>query len=74
VHVKLLVIASLQDHVVNPIPALNFAIAIEAPVVALDSVCGHASFRCISVGPLVAQFLADPESARSTALHDTSKH
>jgi homoserine O-acetyltransferase/O-succinyltransferase len=74
VHAKLLVIASPQDHMVNPIPALKFAHAIDAPVVTLDSVCGHESFRCISGGAIVAQFLADPGSVRSTTLHDTSKH
>jgi hypothetical protein len=74
VHAKLLAIAPPQDHMVNPVPAFEFANAIGAPVVALDSVCGHVSFRCISVCPLVAQFRADPGSVRSTTLHDTSKH
>jgi len=30
--------------------------------------CGHLSVACISVGPLVAQFLADPASVRSQTL------
>ena len=74
VHAKLLVIASPQDHMVNPVPALKFANAIGAPVVTLDSICGHESFRCISVGPIVSQFLADPASVRSSTLHDPAKH
>jgi homoserine O-acetyltransferase len=72
VHSKMLVIVAAQDHVVNPGPATDFAQAIGAPVVTLDSPCGHHSFSCISVGPAVAQFLADPSSARSQVLRDTS--
>ena len=74
VRAKVLVIQSPQDHMVNPIPALNFARALGAPVVTLDSACGHESFRCISVGPIVAQFLSDPGSVRSVTLHDPAKH
>ncbi len=70
VRAKMLVIVSPQDHVVNPAPALKFAAAINAPTILLDSACGHLSLGCISAGPIVAQFLADPASARSTTLHD----
>lgn len=72
VHAKLLVIVSPEDHMVNPLPALKFADAMGAPVVKLDSPCGHESFRCISVGPTVAQFLADPASVHSLTLRDTN--
>jgi homoserine O-acetyltransferase len=72
VHAKLLVINSPQDHMVNPAPAIKFAKAISAPIVTLDSACGHDSLRCISVGPTVAQFVADPASVRSITLHDQS--
>ena len=59
VHAKMLVIVSLQDHLVNPMPAREFAEAIAAPIVTLDSPCGHISLDCISAGPTVAKFLAD---------------
>jgi homoserine O-acetyltransferase len=70
VRAKLLVIVSPQDHMVNPTPALDFAAAIGAPVVTLDSPCGHIALDCISVGPTVARFLADPASVQSETLHD----
>jgi homoserine O-acetyltransferase/O-succinyltransferase len=62
---KMLVIVSTQDHVVNPDPAIRFAKAIAAPIIYLDSPCGHRSLSCISVGPTVAQFLADPSSVHT---------
>src|SRR5713226_350605 len=73
VRAKLLVIVSPQDHLVNPIPAQQFAAAIAAPVISLDSPCGHISLDCISVGPTVSRFLAEPTSAHSETLHDASK-
>src|SRR5256884_7295939 len=45
VHAKLLVIVSPEDHMVNPEPAIQFAAAVHAPVVKLDSPCGHLSPR-----------------------------
>jgi homoserine O-acetyltransferase len=69
VRAKMLVIISLEDHTVNPSAALAFAAAIGAPVVTLDSTCGHNSPACVSVGPIVARFLADPGSAKSVTLH-----
>jgi homoserine O-acetyltransferase len=74
VRAKLLVIVSPQDHMVNPIPAQQFAAAIDAPVITLESPCGHISLACISVGPTVAKFLADPASVHSETLHDTGNH
>jgi homoserine O-acetyltransferase len=70
---KMLVIISSQDHMVNRTPALQFAKAIGAPVVNLDSACGHLSFTCISIGPVVAQFLADPASVHSQVLRAAAK-
>jgi homoserine O-acetyltransferase/O-succinyltransferase len=70
VRAKMLIFISPEDHMVNPNPALQFAKAIGAPVVNLDSSCGHQSFTCISVGPVVAQFLADPNSVHDQTLHD----
>jgi homoserine O-acetyltransferase len=72
VRAKLLVIVSPQDHVVNPAPAIEFAQLLHAPVVRMDSPCGHNSPGCISVGPLVAQFLTNPSSVQSVTLHDSS--
>ena len=69
VHAKMLVVVSPEDHTVNPRPALALAEGIDAPVVMLDSACGHNSPSCISIGPIVATFLADPQSVRSVTLH-----
>jgi homoserine O-acetyltransferase/O-succinyltransferase len=69
VRAKILVIVSPEDHTVNPVPALAFADAIGAPVVKLDSACGHNSPSCISVGPMVARFLEAPGSLQSVTLH-----
>jgi len=73
VRAKLLVVVSPEDHLVNPIPAQQFAAAIAAPVIMLDSPCGHISLECISAGPTVAKFLADPSSVHSETLHDPTK-
>ena len=74
VRAKMLVIVSPQDHLANPIPAREFAEAIAAPIVTLDSPCGHISLDCISAGPTVARFLADPASVHSETLHDAVNH
>ncbi|MGC2333107.1 MAG: alpha/beta fold hydrolase [Candidatus Acidiferrales bacterium] len=68
VHAKMLVFVSPEDHMVNPEPAVAFANAIGAPVVLLQSECGHSSLDCIPIGPTVAKFLADPGSVRPTTL------
>jgi homoserine O-acetyltransferase len=74
VHAKLLVIVSPEDHMVTPEPAMQFAAAASAPLVKLDSPCGHLSPGCISVGPTVALFLTDPESVHSETLQEPAKH
>jgi homoserine O-acetyltransferase len=74
VHAKLLVIVSPEDHMVTPEPAMQFAAAAGAPLVKLDSPCGHLSPGCISVGPTVARFLADPASVHSETLQEPAKH
>lgn len=71
---KVLVIVSPQDHMVNPGPATTFAKALGAPVVTLDSPCGHRSLLCVSVGPIVAQFLANPSSVHSETLRDPASY
>jgi len=73
VRAKLLVVVSPQDHMVTPEPAMKFAAAVGAPLVQLDSPCGHLSPGCISVGPTVARFLADPSSVHSETLHEPAK-
>jgi len=73
VHAKLLVVVSPEDHTVNPTPAMEFAAAIGAPVVKLESPCGHQSPSCVSLGPMVARFLADPSTGRSETLRDPHK-
>ncbi len=70
VRAKLLVLVSPEDHLVNPTASVAFANAISAPVILLDSPCGHAAPSCISAGPVVAQFLADPFSVHSETLHE----
>ncbi len=72
VRAKMLVVISPEDHLVNPTPATEFADAIGAPIVRLDSPCGHLSNSCISIGPVVAQFLADPASVHTQTLHDSA--
>jgi homoserine O-acetyltransferase/O-succinyltransferase len=76
VRARMLILISLQDHMVNPHPAQEFAAAIGAPIIAMDSPCGHLSFgfQCISIGPVVAQFLSNPGSVHSQTLHDTGAH
>ena len=74
VQAKMLIFAPTQDHMVNASPALQFAKELGAPVVDLDSPCGHLSFTCISTGPTVAQFLADASTVRSQTLHDAGGH
>jgi homoserine O-acetyltransferase/O-succinyltransferase len=72
VRAKLLVVIAPEDHMVNPAPALAFAGFIGAPVITLDSNCGHLSPGCVSAGPTVAKFLADPASVQSTTLRGTA--
>jgi homoserine O-acetyltransferase/O-succinyltransferase len=70
VRAKLLIIISPQDHMVNPTPAMKFAAEAGAPVVTLNSACGHRSLTCVSVGPTVARFLVDPSSVHTETLQE----
>lgn len=74
IHAKALVIVSPEDHTVNPIPAEQFAAALGAPVVTLNSPCGHASPGCVSLGPIVAKFLEDPSAVHSETIGETNPH
>jgi homoserine O-acetyltransferase len=57
---RVFVIVSRFDHVVTPGPAQEFARLLRAPVLLLDSDCGHQSPSCESakVSAAVAEFLA----------------
>jgi len=59
VKAKMLVVSAVQDHMVNPGPALEFAREIDAPAVRLESDCGHLSPGCESktLYPRVRDFL-----------------
>ncbi|HVS90275.1 MAG TPA: alpha/beta fold hydrolase [Candidatus Acidoferrum sp.] len=74
VRAKLLIIVSPQDHMVNPTPAIEFAAAADAPIVSLNSACGHLSLTCLSVGSTVARFLIDPSSVHTETLEDPANH
>jgi len=74
VRATLLVVISPEDHMVNPTPAIAFAGMMGAPVLTLDSPCGHSSLDCISAGPIVAKFLAEPVSVQSMTLHAAAGH
>lgn len=60
VKAKTLILVSLEDHVVSPWPALEFADLIHAQVIKLGGDCGHQSPACegTQVNAAVAQFLA----------------
>jgi homoserine O-acetyltransferase/O-succinyltransferase len=62
VKAKVLVVASAQDHMVNPKPALDFATMTGAKTLVLESDCGHLAPGCEAdkVNPAVQNFLAGP--------------
>jgi homoserine O-acetyltransferase len=59
VKAKVLVVASQQDHMVNPGPALDFAKLLNAKVLLLTSDCGHGAPGCEAnkLDPAVGAFL-----------------
>jgi homoserine O-acetyltransferase len=59
VRARVLVVVGLQDHMVNPQPALDFARLLVAPTVELNSDCGHLANSCEAekLVPIVARFL-----------------
>jgi homoserine O-acetyltransferase len=61
VHARVLVVASLQDHMVTPWPALDFAKLLKARTLELNSDCGHLAVGCeeAKIGAAIARFLAD---------------
>ncbi len=62
VKARVLVVAALQDHMVNPHPALNFARLIHAQTLELNSDCGHLSTGCEEhkISAALASFLSAP--------------
>lgn len=61
VKARVLVIVGLQDHMVNPQPALAFARLLQARTLELDSDCGHLITNCETqkIDAAVARFLAE---------------
>jgi homoserine O-acetyltransferase len=59
VKAKVLVVASRQDHMVNPAPALEFAKLLNATLVLLEGDCGHLAPGCegAKMTPAVQEFL-----------------
>jgi len=60
VKARVLIVVGLQDHMVNPTPALAFARMLAASTMELDSDCGHVVTSCeqAKIGAAIAQFLA----------------
>ena len=73
VHAKEFVVVSPEDHMVNPEPAIAYAKASGSPLLLMNTPCGHLSPDCVSTGPLVAQFLANPSSVQSQTLTGPAK-
>lgn len=59
VKARVLVVAAAQDHMVNPLPALDFAPLIKAKTLVLESDCGHLAPGCEmeKMAPAVRAFL-----------------
>jgi homoserine O-acetyltransferase len=59
VHAQVLIVAALQDHMVNPRPALELARLLVAPTLELSSDCGHLAPGCEQerVAAGIARFL-----------------
>jgi len=60
VKARVLIVVGLQDHMVNPTPALAFARMLRTSTMELDSDCGHVVTDCeqTKIGTAIAQFLA----------------
>jgi homoserine O-acetyltransferase len=59
VKAKVFVIVARQDHVVTPQPAIDFASLLQAPMLELESDCGHLAPSCEQpkVAAAIAEFL-----------------
>ena len=60
VKARVLIVVGLQDHMVNPTPALAFARMLRASTMELDSDCGHVVTACeqTKIGAAIEKFLA----------------
>ncbi len=60
VRAKVMIIVNLQDQIVNPQPALDFAPLIKAEVLMLNNDCGHYAIGCemVLVCKKIAEFLS----------------
>jgi homoserine O-acetyltransferase len=61
VRARVLVVASLQDHMVTPWPALDFAKLLKAQTLELNSDCGHLAVGCeeAKIAAAIARFLEE---------------
>lgn len=61
VRARVLVVASLQDHMVTPWPALDFAKLLKAHTLELNSECGHVAVGCEQpkIAAAIARFLEE---------------
>jgi homoserine O-acetyltransferase len=61
VKARVLIIVGLQDHMVNPLPALGFARLLNARTLELDTDCGHLVLECAGkkIDTAVAEFLTE---------------
>jgi homoserine O-acetyltransferase len=59
VKARVFIVSSRQDHMVNPIPAINFAPLIHAKLLILEGDCGHIAPGCeaATVRPAIAAAL-----------------
>jgi homoserine O-acetyltransferase/O-succinyltransferase len=62
VRAKMLIVVSAQDHMVNPIPATEFARATKSELITLTGDCGHLATACEAdrLTHEVARFLSTP--------------
>jgi homoserine O-acetyltransferase len=61
VRARVLVVASLQDHMVTPWPALDFAKLLKAQTLELNSDCGNLAVGCeeAKIAAAIARFLEE---------------
>jgi homoserine O-acetyltransferase len=59
VKARMLIVVATQDHMVNPTTAIQFAHAVNAQLLQLDSDCGHLAPGCetAAIAPAIAQML-----------------
>lgn len=65
VRAAVLVVVNKQDHLMNPLPAADFARMLHGKLIELDSDCGHRAHGCEmpKIGAAVAEFLDGTQTA-----------